>query len=77
MSTRRKIERILKSKNLRAEITYDGAGRTLDEWGWWTVQFDEESRAKLLKYNPGFQGTFEFTEPEDGLEDLAALVGAV
>lgn len=74
MSTRRKIERILKSKNLRAEVTYDGSGRTLDEWGWWTLKFDEDSKSRLCESNPGFQGVFEFTDPEDGLENLESLV---
>ena len=77
MSTRRNIQRILKSKNMSALVTYDGSGRTVDEWGWWTIEFDEDSTDLIRKYNPDFGGIFEFTEPEDGLEDLSLLLGSL
>lgn len=43
MSTRRKINKILKGKGLSAEVSYDGTGASRDEYGWWTVTFNPES----------------------------------
>ena len=40
MSTRRKINKILKEKGLAADVEYDGSGASRDEYGWWTVTLD-------------------------------------
>lgn len=75
MSTRRKIEKILKEKGLKAEVQYDGKGVSRDEYGWWTVILSQESancvRAKLNE--PEFTGTIEFCDIDDGLEQLSEL----
>lgn len=75
MSIRRKINKILKGKGLSADVEYDGAGASRDEYGWWTVTFNSASadfiRQKLNE--PEFTGTIEFCEIDDGLEQLSEL----
>ena len=75
MSTRRKINKILKEKGLVAEVQYDGSGASRDDYGWWTVILSQESancvRAKLNE--PEFTGTIEFCDIDDGLEQLSEL----
>lgn len=75
MSTRRKINKILKEKGLVAEAEYDGKGASRDEFGWWTVTFDESSSdficAKLDE--PKSIYVIEFCEIEDGIEQLTEL----
>lgn len=75
MSTRRKINKILKEKGLVAEVQYDGSGASRDEYGWWTVNFDTATadfiRQKLNE--PEFTGVIEFCEIEDGLEQLSEM----
>lgn len=75
MSTRRKINKILKEKNLIADVQYDGAGASRDEYGWWTVILDPTSaeivRSKMNESE--FTGVIEFCEIEDGLEQLNEL----
>lgn len=70
MSTRRVINKILKSKNLVADLEYDRAGP--DDYSWWTITFDDASaehiRHKLEE--PEFTGAIEFCELEDGLLQL-------
>lgn len=75
MSTRRKINKILKGKGLSAEVSYDGTGASRDEYGWWTVTFNPESADFIrLKLNePEFTGVIEFCEIEDGLEQLSEM----
>lgn len=75
MSTRRKINKILKEKRLSADVVYDGSGASRDEYGWWTVTLDNESadfvRSKLNE--PEFTGVIEFCEIENGVEQLSEL----
>jgi len=75
MSTRRKINKILKGKSLVAEVQYDGSGASRDEYGWWTVTFDTATadfiRQKLNE--PEFTGAIEFCEIEEGLEQLSEM----
>lgn len=75
MSTRRKIEKILKSKRLVADVQYDGKGASRDEYGWWTVTLSDDSanfiRNKMNESD--FTGTIQFCEIEDGLEQLNEL----
>ena len=75
MSTRRKINKILKEKGLVADVEYDGSGAGRDEYGWWTVTFNcacaDFIRLKLNE--PEFTGSIEFCEVEDGLEQLSEL----
>lgn len=70
MSTRRIINKILKAKNLIADIEYERAGP--DYYSWWTIAFDDASadfiRQKLDE--PEFTGSIEFCEIEDGIEQL-------
>ncbi|HBU8666367.1 TPA: hypothetical protein MDD69_003413 [Klebsiella oxytoca] len=75
MSTRRKINKILKGKGLSAEVSYDGTGASRDEYGWWVVTFNPESADFIrLKLNePEFTGVIEFCEIEDGLEQLSEM----
>jgi len=75
MSTRRKINKILKEKGLSAEVQYDGSGASRDEYGWWTVTLDPACTDFIrLKLNePEFTGSIEFCEVEDGLEQLSEL----
>lgn len=75
MSTRRKINEILKEKGLAADVEYDGSGASRDEYGWWTVTFEPAS-ADFIRLNlnePEFTGSIEFCELEDGLELLSEL----
>lgn len=75
MSTRRKINKILKEKGLVAEVQYDGSGASRDEYGWWAVTFDTATadfiRQKLNE--PEFTGVIEFCEIEEGLEQLSEM----
>lgn len=75
MSTRRKINKILKEKGLTANVEYDGSGAGRDEYGWWTVTFEPASADFIrLKLNePEFTGSIEFCELEDGFEQLLEL----
>lgn len=75
MSTRRKINKILKWKGLSSGVSYDGTGASRDEYGWWTVTFNPESADFIrLKLNePEFTGVIEFCEIEDGLEQLSEM----
>lgn len=75
MSTRRKINKILKEKGLAADVQYDGTGASRDEYGWWTVTFDPTSSDIIrLKLNePEFTGVIEFCEIEEGLQQLSEL----
>lgn len=75
MSTRRKINKILKEKGLTANVEYDGSGASRDEYGWWTVTFEPASADFIrLKLNePEFTGLIEFCELEDGFEQLSEL----
>lgn len=75
MSTRRKINKILKEKRLSADVEYDGAGAGRDEYGWWAVTFDPASADFIrLKLNePEFTGVIEFCEIDDGLEQLSEM----
>lgn len=75
MSTRRKINKILKEKGLVAEVEYDGSGASRDEYGWWTVTFDTATAGFIrLKLNePEFTGSIEFCEIEEGLEQLSEM----
>ncbi len=75
MSTRRKINKILKEKCLSADVAYDGSGASRDECSWWTVTFNPESADFIrLKLNePEFSGVIEFCEIEDGLEQLSEM----
>ncbi|HBR7812481.1 TPA: hypothetical protein ACQ7DO_001072 [Klebsiella pneumoniae] len=75
MSTRRKVNKILKGKGLSAEIAYDGTGVSRDEYGWWTVTFNPASADFIrLKLNePEFTGVIEFCEIDDGLEQLSEM----
>lgn len=75
MSTRRKINKILKEKGLAADVEYDGIGASRDEYGWWTVTFEPASADFIrLKLNePEFTGSIEFCELEDGFEQLSEL----
>ena len=75
MSTRRKINKILKAKGLSADVEYDGTGASRDEYGWWTVTFDPESADFIrMKLNePEFSGAIEFCEIDDGLEQLSEM----
>lgn len=79
MSTRRKINKILKEKNITADIEYDGSGASRDEYGWWTVTINkdciEEVKTKLGE--PEFTGVIEFCEIDDGLEQLQELPSLV
>ncbi|EQB4724774.1 hypothetical protein [Enterobacter hormaechei] len=75
MSTRRKINKILKEKGLTADVEYDGSGASRDEHGWWTVTFDPES-ADFVRLNLNeteFTGSIEFCELEDGFQQLSEL----
>lgn len=75
MSTRRKINKILKEKALVAQVEYDGSGASRGEYGWWTVTFDTATadfiRQKLNE--PEFTGAIEFCEIEEGLEQLSEM----
>ena len=75
MSTRRKINKILKGKGLVAEVQYDGSGTSCHEYGWWTVTFDSDSADFIRKKlnEPEFTGVIEFCEIEDGLEQLSEM----
>ena len=75
MSTRRKINKILKGKGLSAGVEYDGAGASRDEYGWWTVTFAPESVdfIRMELNEPEFTGVVEFCEIDDGLEQLSEL----
>ena len=75
MSTRRKINKILKEKGLSACVEYDGSGASTDEYGWWPVTFDTETtdfiRNKLNE--PEFTGSIEFCEIEEGIIQLSEM----
>lgn len=75
MSTRRKINKILKEKGLVAEVKYDGSGASINESGWWTVTFDDKSTAFIREKlgEPEFTGAIEFCEFEDGIEQLSEM----
>lgn len=72
MSTRRKINKILKGKGLVAEVEYDGSGASRDEYGWWTVSFDTATADFIRKKlnEPEFTGAIEFCEIEEGMMQL-------
>ena len=73
MSTRRTINKILKAKNLIADLEYDRAGP--DDYSWWTITFDDASTAYIRqKLNePEFAGSIEFCELEEGLLQLCEM----
>lgn len=75
MSTRRKINRILKDKGLAADVEYDGSGASRDEYGWWTVTLDKTSTdfVRLKLNEPQFTGSIEFCELEEGFQQLSEL----
>lgn len=75
MSTRRQINKILKEKRLIADVEYDGKGASRDDYGWWTVTFDQSSSEfiRLTLNEPEFTGAIEFCEVDDGLQELAEL----
>ncbi|MEG7606704.1 hypothetical protein [Citrobacter braakii] len=75
MSTRRKINKILKGKCLVADVEYDGSGASMDEYGWWTVTLDQESAdfVRLKLNEPEFTGVIEFCEIEEGIQQLSEL----
>ncbi|MBJ6597473.1 hypothetical protein [Enterobacter asburiae] len=75
MSTRRKINKILKERGLVADVKYDGSGASRDEYGWWTVTFEPVSAdfIRLELNEPEFTGSIEFCELEDGFEQLSEL----
>ncbi len=74
MTTRRKIESILKSKGITAEsVTYDRAGP--EDFSWWTVllsaQDAEACRKKLNE--PEMSRWIEFCDLQDGFLQLSEL----
>lgn len=73
MSTRKKIEKILRSKGLNAEMEYERNGP--DEWSYWYVRLDAESLRKVKKVEdePAFDGEFIFCEIEEGVEKANEL----
>lgn len=71
MSTRRKINKILKEKGLTANLEYDGSGASADEYGWWTITFDKESADFLASQD--WPGTIEISDLEAGFEELSEL----
>lgn len=75
MSTRRKINKILKEKGLTADVEYDGSGVSRDEYGWWTVTLDQLSAdfVRLKLDEPEFTGSIEFCELEEGFQQLSEL----
>lgn len=75
MSTRRKINKILKDKGLLAEVEYDGSGAGMDTYGWWTITFTKESAdfIRLKLDEPEFTGAIEFCEIEDGIQQLSEM----
>lgn len=75
MSTRRKINKILKNKCLVAEVQYDGRGASRDDYGWWTITLDKTSAdfIRLKLSEPEFTGVIEFCEIEEGLEQLSEM----
>lgn len=75
MSTRRKINKILKEKGLTADVDYDGSGASRDEYGWWTVTLNPASAdfVRIKLNEPEFTGSIEFCELEEGLQQLSEL----
>ncbi len=75
MSTRRKINKILKEKGLTANVQFDGGGVGSDSSGWWMVTFDDYSSALIRSKmgEPTFSGSIEFCDIEDGLEQLSEM----
>ncbi|MEG6249527.1 hypothetical protein UXO05_02800 [Enterobacter ludwigii] len=75
MSTRRKINKILKEKGLVADVEYDGSGASRDEYGWWTVTLDQASAdfVRMKLNEPEFTGSIEFCEIEEGFQHLSEL----
>ncbi|AFQ22509.1 hypothetical protein HOU72_gp20 [Pectobacterium phage Khlen] len=71
MSTRRRISRILKEKGLSATLVYDGSGVSADDYGWWTITFDQET-AKFLT-SQDWSGVIEISDLDAGFEELAEL----
>ena len=74
MSTRRQIEKKLRSKSITAEsITYEGFGP--DEYGWWTITLSEKSKhdCQRLLNEPEFGGCIEFCELDEGFQQLSEL----
>lgn len=70
MNTRRAINKVLKDKNLNAQLQYDRAGP--EDYSWWTVTFDLDSAEFIRKalFEPEFTGVIEFCDLEDGLMEL-------
>lgn len=75
MSTRRKINKILKDKGLTADVEFDGSGASRDEYGWWTVALHPASAdfVRLKLNEPEFTGSIEFCELDEGLQQLSEL----
>ena len=71
MSTRRKINKILKEKGLTANLEYDGIGAPADEYGWWTIIFDQESADFLVSQD--YPSIIEISDLDAGLEELSEL----
>lgn len=71
MSTRRKINKILKEKCLTANLEYDGRGASADEYGWWTITFDRESADFLTSQD--WPSIIEISDLDAGFEELSEL----
>lgn len=71
MSTRRKINKILKEKGLTANIEYDGSGSSADVYGWWTITFDQESADFLTSHD--WPSIIEISDLDAGFEELSEL----
>lgn len=71
MSTRRKINKILKDKGLVAEVVYDGSGASADDYGWWTITFDQESADFLTSQD--WPSIIEISDLDAGFEELSEL----
>lgn len=71
MSTRRKINKILKDKGLVADVVYDGSGASADEYGWWTITFDKESADFIAKNE--WPDVIEISDLEAGFQELSEL----
>lgn len=71
MSTRRKINKILKEKGLTANLEYDGSGASADDYGWWTITFDKESARFLASQD--CSSIIEISDLDAGFEELSEL----
>lgn len=74
MSTRRKIEKLLKDRGITADsIEFERSGP--DDWSWWTITLSKAStnHCRIKLSEPEFTGVIEFCDIDDGMLQLSEL----